>query len=1609
MAKQLNKNIVLGLTLVGMLAMLVVGALLVINLPEKDPTYYVAQAKAASEAREHLKAAKLYGRAWSVSTNPQYLVDAGQQALEGGDADQAMRAWRQAIVAAPKFEPAQKRVTEFFLEYAKAAGAGLGRWERLKEEAEKLLAINENSSLGYYTLGLSQLGLDELDESNAKKGEENLQRALELAPDNSEYGASLAEHYERANKFSEAEALFAKLLEAAPDDARAHRSYGLYLMRRAAAKEREAAAARGEAARAKLQDEGATLAKQSLAELQKGVEAAPKDVENYVALGNYWIVRGATAAREAARATGTRPTGLGEECFQKAEAALAKAVEVEPNGYRSYLALGRLYALQGQPKDAAAIYEQRLNRTMVSDTHMRWLDRLYKLQILKQAFDTALARLGDASGTAREDLLKQAEGYYRRAVAEARGGEKDPAAMVMEGRLKAVQNEYREAIAVLEAAQKRAQVADPEILFYLADLYNRVGETGAAEEALRTIVGTYQTNVSAWSMLAVVCNRNNHTAAALQAAERALALDPTNANALRAMRDAYRTMNNWDKVKEIQDRLAATEGEAHLQGVLERAVLARAQARDAESGGAELLKEAEEDLRYILEKDPLHVAALRQYVEILREAGRDDEAQAMLNRAEKLASAPEHADDAALRWNLQLLRVLADPKKTDEERVEATAAMIAKGEYPDEFLREVDYLQVYLRAGKTEQAMAHAKKAVKLKPNSAGIADVVFRLAIQVQDDATAKSMMALASEHDLDGVGGHLFAGRYYLSKKDPERAITEFRAALERSDTQSLCHALLGRALMVTGHLDQAEESFARAVEINPNMSIAHVGLAQLAEMRGDTEGMAQHLEVAKRLIPEHPWVAQKIAEEEEAKNPEEAIARREQERAKLPKDPSQLTPQQIGGLVRLAGLYAQVGRTDDADGVWQQILSLTKKMPELRHRMLVWSYTDFLRRKSPPEPARALATLQEFLSSRESDVAKSNAQLLIAQHLLECRRLGLPDAPTPEAIDAAYEKALQLAETNMTLTVVGRFYAATGRREQAETLYRKAVEQAMQARASAESESEKETARADEAGARRQLLSLLVGSRNVERRDEIDGLIAEYLSRFPDDSAGLYFRAEHCLATGRDDAAEKDFTAIIAQNPRNALAYFRRGIINYRKWKWDAAIDDLNNAKLISPSGFQYRHRTLLASAYLQAEREADAISELQSILAEDPDAGWVAQELISTYVNTGQLIAAEELALRYSQRFPEDPQWPLTLARLAENPKRETKDAGRIIQWYRQAATLSRYSPEAVVMALQAMGRYNRLDELIDFVVRELPTVDGKRAPIYTAYLATARYQKGDRKQAMADFDTALEAARGSLPMFLNVVRRMQLMLGDAETEKAVQSRLGSDGQAADALYAMAHLHRARAAKAKQAGDTAAYKAELDKTEQLLQQAMEAAKDDASKSTVLRFLAQTQYEHEKFQESRASYIELLKMQPDNAFALNNLAYMLMTDLKRPQEALKYSEQVVAMSDTPMVLDTYGWNLALLKRYTDALGPLSHAVQGNPDEPLLLLHRASVYKNLSETRTDADARASDLQQATEDAKRAVEVALASGKTDALDEFQSLLDELQVPVDRSKLTAAP
>lgn len=1527
MARKLNKNLVGGLTLGGMALLAVLGVLLIWNLPKQDPTVYVEEARKLEEAGEHNRAMQTYMRAYGKDPqrNPEYLVMAARAALADGTTA-AIRTARQcvgqALVADPSLESALELSTDMEFEFAREFG-GRVLWERVLERADKWLSVQEKPvapgggseqdvpqkaaayAKALYARGMAYLNLRGADQgaedkSYQERGEEDLQQAFELDPLNVDLLRDLVDQFwsQVNRKLGEGRKAEADTLKQTIDSLVAKTIEQCQALADA---EKVAALRRMQALnliRHQRIEEGTALLEQLAGAEQATAEARLLLAQLYAGM----ITRDL------------------EPDLAKSAAALEQGLQADPKDPRLYQLLGEIYKRQERANDALSLFQRGLEEIPYRDNLRATRDNRYRIQFFSELFLQEMGRVEGArrkSDTTEEAAaLAAAEQLLGRMKQEV--DEQTLPVRFLSACLYKLRGDQINAIQEAEEANKQVG-AERHLLLQglLAELYLQQGKWGAARKALESALVLNPQAPALYMNLAQAYLQMDEPQKAL------ICVKPTTPGPLREFMDRNETA--------IQLRIAAHEklgqyelakaeaaklGAATPLGELRQAQLLLSEGREAD---------AEKKIREVLQKDPDNADAIALLLRTYLLTERSQEARELI--AERLKKEPDNR--TLQRYQLELAK---------EDDPAARAAMIVeflKGE-KDEFARALGLARYYLARNEAAEAAKHLAEAERLRPDDPATIENQFLAAVRAQDWPQAEKYVVRGAELNIDGTDGKVMAGRLSLARGEFEQAIEQIKAGLAKYPSFSTGWTYLAEAQLKANRVEEAKEALRRALEIDPTNGIANRGMLQIAVAEKNPADEKKYLELARKFLPNDPWVVERAQIQKEKENPSEGIAGREKIRRE---DPSNLP-----NLLLLARLYVlpQVKEYDKAAEVYQQALEVSKNDLDV-----AFEIATFYGREDVRRPQEGEAVLTKLLKAEEESGRKALIQICLGQFFEGQKQLA--------TADRHFRIAVSLDPSARVLISSGEFYARNNREKDAIEYYERALKKL-------------EVEDRDQAKATRsRIIGLLLAMGDLEAAK---GKIDDYVKAYPDDAQGMVFEGAYHRMGGDIAKSKESFDSYLAKHPDSALVLWQRGQLFMLMGRYGAAIDDLKKAKVYKPAGFGYQHRIALADGLIKIGRGDEAIAELTQILQENPDEQAVAEGLVEAYltVRPPRFVDAENVVVSYMRRFPEDARWPMLLGRLGV----ESQNWPKAIQGFESAAELTRYRATAVSSLFSAYRSANRPRDLIRFAEEKLSSQVLDTQPDALAALAWAYSRVNEEKKSFDTYDRALTIAQ-DFPMRTRIVSEMSGVFGKDAILSRAKARVEADPNNVSNMQVLVLL--------------LFMNDQLEEAIKLCDRIRELAVDDTD--AIFAALAQAMlYDNlGRYPEAKAKYEEVLKINPRQSTALNNLAYLVLERMNDPAEALPYAREAYRVQPgDPNTLDTYGWALARNNRLGEAAGRLLRALEIERDCVPATYHLGLVHK----MRGELD----DARQRLNEAKAAAE---AQGDQRTLPKIIEALRELE------------
>lgn len=861
-----------------------------------------------------------------------------------------------------------------------------------------------------------------------------------------------------------------------------------------------------------------------------------------------------------------------------------------------------------------------------------------------------------------------------------------------------------------------------------------------------------------------------------------------------------------------------------------------------------------------------------------------------------------------------------------------------------------DYLKSakdYLASQDLRAAVIELKNALQQNPENAESRYLLGKIYLDAGDGASAQKELLRAGEAGWDAAQVRLALAEALLLQNEYDKVLEQ--VDVEEEYPESVRADLLGlraRAQLGRGELETAEKTLKSGSRLDPVSRQVFLGEVLLAMLRDDWSRANQIVERGLKVYPGDLELT--------LLNGEMALARGDQEEAGL---------------------------------AFQEVIDRTPSRPITRRG---WQARVGLVRlqivKGDVEAARS--TLQPLVHQAPAQVDVSFYSGLVAfqlgehetaeRRLLEVLKVMTNHGPTLLLLgavnyaqgnfeQAAHYLARYLATTPDNLEarkLLGRTYMVLGQPAGARDILRPAL-----ARASGDAE-----------------LLTMVGLSQIQSGDVDSGIrrLKSAIAAAPADSGIRTQLAKAYLDSEQAGIAIADLEAMVADGTEHdparvllVLAYLRDGKIA----KAIAAAQDL----LIRQPG-DPKYLTLMGGVYAATGDATEARAYFERALEINPAYPPAALGLGWFDVREGKRDAARDRYLAVLRHTPESTEAMIALAGLADlenNPEEGTewlvkarnerpadlRAAVTLVERYlsqkryAEAEKLTRelavsYGRQPAVLALQAkvLMEQNRNEEAVT-VLNSLVSAAPQSALVH--YLQGKNYYRlGDLGKARESFEKVLLREPNHLPAAV-LMAQIEMATGRYDAALELGERIRKDrpdSTAGDeikgnALLATGDIRGARdaygeaVAKSKtgrlmvKLAETTAQAGNPQEAEKLLRDWLKAHPNDVEVRLSLGIVLQNAGQE---REAILEYEEVLKRQPKNAIALNNLAgsYLESGDPR----ALKTGERAYRVDPkNPAVMDTYGWILVQNGEPGKGLPLLEQAAPRLQDAPEVRYHLA------------------------------------------------------------------
>ncbi|MEQ8945470.1 MAG: tetratricopeptide repeat protein [Phycisphaerales bacterium] len=869
------------------------------------------------------------------------------------------------------------------------------------------------------------------------------------------------------------------------------------------------------------------------------------------------------------------------------------------------------------------------------------------------------------------------------------------------------------------------------------------------------------------------------------------------------------------------------------------------------------------------------------------------------------------------------------------------------GELPDDLdpmQEEMIRFRMAMRDGRLEDADRHLQNAIAIDPDNSQVIQTQIIRALEAEDFEEATRLVDRATELNTDQAGGRLLRSDLLQAQGRSEEALALINAVIGDGLTSV---PVLYRRAQVYRSLNRVEDAVSDYQEIlrrQPD-SVANVRdvIVALAEL-GRTR---QALEIARRSQriagADETYLNQWLLLEAQVGDSMVAMLRREDIRTDDPTDRQ--------NNLALASVYVKLGEWDKARVI----------IDELREAEddVVLVMLDARWHADQGDLRQAIAQFDGYMAKRdEAGELDARDVLSYANFLQSQNQAALAIDKLRNALDKDTD------ETQPIRRRLALLLLAAGRSDEAVDVIDELIAGGQ------DTDGMLKLARV-EAYIRGEALD-----KAEQAIDALEGPLAR------SEAAGI-LRTDLALARGDRAAARQAVSDTLASHPNSARAYIRRAEIIYDEVRSDESLMDVERSQLLrdasedlaeanrqDPSKWEsYRLQALIA---MELGRYDDAVRAVARALELNPGLGQLRNRLIRQLVQDGDSPRAMSVIDAALEANPADVDLRVNMARLMADLGR----SGEAIRLFEQAIA-QRRNPEIAAQFVEYLlnmetgqGRAKARQVLAD---ANLNVAGTWQLQLMAAALSM---QEGNRPRAVAQARQSFEMVRNDpaevvrwynalAPLIKQHPVRMEIALQLAP-ERTPQ-RVGEIMMASLMLQDPSTEQQGLSELTRLAGD---------------REPIVAIRSG-------QLLGDKLYERADYERAVEAWRGVIAIDPQSGQALNNLAYVLATQLDGCQEAIELASRAktaggVAPAIVQSTITVAYLECGQLDEAQRAVDQLSTVARGTPEETLAEIRQGEL--DLANNRVE------DARVHARDAEALLEAW--GGRAEA---YRSILDELK------------
>jgi len=1095
---------------------------------------------------------------------------------------------------------------------------------------------------------------------------------------------------------------------------------------------------------------------------------------------------------------------------------------------------------------------------------------------------------------------------------------------------------------------------------YRNDLVARIGESADSvlsidarlafidgdRNGARTLLTRYndqtgQRDPQSMALLGELLIQQGNTGAAKQTFERVMSLDSRNQRAMRYLGQIELQARNYpEALRYFRELQKLNPDDAAMKDQVEQ--LIKVIAPDSKDPIIKVLRQAEAESTGVGADVPMAIATLETFLEKVK---KDDirpyialmqlhmRTKDRTKAAEVIGRAiAQFPTDERLK-GIQRSLLQEDPVKSVLEDIDKATALSPL----DKAMQKYSVLKQSPRAA---EATEYFDEMVRLAPEDPSVVEYRFQEAMQAKDTAKLAEIVALAEAKNIDKLGGLLFLARSQILENKAPEAVQSLRSALERDKLNHTAWRLLGVILMNQRDAAGAVEAFTKAVEIRPN---------DIQSING--------------LLKSH-WAMGSQSEALTRARRSEGVAGADPEFTELLLQIESTAPG--GDRDKAAQLRARLAETRPENKMNQAELILI--LMEQRKFEEAQKNIDKLKGDEATKDAVTELQARWFALQGKYGEAEQVYDDRIKQEPAEQRNEGVYIAASkvfqivgqPDRAIAFLERGRELEkkESMLISREMGDVFFNSGKQAEAVEAYKRVLDSGSPDPGDA---------------VVKRILECHVGMKDWAKFDE---LLTSLGTKAQQDATLLLLAAGAAGVQGDAGRAARLYDQAVVAEPKNAMVFMKRGefAASDPEKRRDAIEDFKQAAKLAPNSTLPLLRLALLHKSMGKIDLASEA---LEQALVKDPGDDGLRSELMSMKLNQKQDAAAITLLDDAIKLKPDNLPWLMRGGSLMSQLGRSDLAAGYYGRAWEKRKTLEVAVP--YVTALITKKPPDTATAWKAVTDKDLGAQDEMTLSVLKAMI----FQRWGKP---ADADVELAKAHEKVDS--TNAQQAQLFAAGVESvypdDNAAQlsawGRLDAKKKLSSWVYVQANLARLRE-------PTTQNKAATD-----LEAFVAKSEDVSMKLSVYRLLATFYFQVAKYPNAVDMYRKFLEIEPNDAESLNNLAYVLATELKQPGDALPYAQKAVdANPNSPNALDTLGVCQLGLRDLDNAIKTLTAAVEKSKtdnDRVPSMIHLAEAHFAKS-ARPEARRLAEQVQTILKG-----DAALNAQHEKSLKELEKLLD---------------